>query len=132
MSTRGLRPELDLREATDAEQAFYLAISAMAPGLAPMMTAVGLEKSFLLMTMLGGRSFRIPRIEEFTHCLKLVNAAMEQRRTGEPIPSVAARHGVPGTGLTAFVKACQPHWEAMDRHRDAADRADIVSTWNGP
>ncbi len=109
---------------TDTEEAMMTAVDLLVPGFGPIVAAVGLEATFSIILLLGGKTVRIPTTLEIIKTLEVVEAAMDVRR-GTPINVAASKHGVGRQRLRTIVAHTQERWKELDKLRAEVERDDI-------
>jgi hypothetical protein len=109
---------------TETEEALMTAVELLVPGFGPIVAAVGLEATFSIILLLGGKTVRIPTTLEIIKTLEAVEAAMDVRR-GMSINEAAAKHGVGRHRMRTIVAHAQARWKTLDKLRAAVERDDI-------
>lgn len=120
-SSRVRRAALDIRELTDAEEALMVSISLLVPGFGQIVAAIGVEATFAVLLLLGGKTIRIPTALEVTKSLVMTEAVMDVRR-GLSVNEAAAKHGISRKRLALILAHAQSRWEDLDRIRDDLER----------
>lgn len=108
----------------DTEEALMSAVELLVPGFGPIVAAVGLEATFAIILLLGGKKVRIPTTLEVVKTLEVVEAAMDVRR-GMGINEAAVKHGIGRHRLRTVVAHAQARWKELDKLRAEVERDDI-------
>ncbi len=100
------------------------AVDLLVPGFGQIVAAVGLEATFAIILLLGGKTVRIPTTLEVVKTLEVVEAAMDVRR-GMGVNEAAVKHGIGRHRLRTVVAHTQARWKELDRLRAEVERDDI-------